>query len=120
MSEKEKKSREMLEQLEKLPPKAQERIGYMIEGALVLAESRDDRPAQPGQERMKKAPERGRRGKNDRSIDRNELAFCAGKCLVYQDVHWQSTVVRVGRSSSERGKHCGADWSITLALTIPE
>ena len=47
MSEKEKKSREMLEQLEKLPPKAQERIGYMIEGALVLAESRDDRPAQP-------------------------------------------------------------------------
>ena len=48
MSEKDKKSREMLEQLEKLPPKAQERIGYMIEGALVLAESRDDRPAQPG------------------------------------------------------------------------
>lgn len=48
MSEKEKKSREMLEQLEKLPPKAQERIGYMIEGALVLAESRDDRPDQPG------------------------------------------------------------------------
>lgn len=48
MSEKEKKSREMLEQLEKLPPKTQERIGYMIEGALVLAESRDDRPTQPG------------------------------------------------------------------------
>lgn len=47
MSEKEKKSREMLEQLEKLPPKTQERIGYMIEGALVLAESRDDHPAQP-------------------------------------------------------------------------
>lgn len=45
MSEKEKKSREMLEQLEKLPPKTQERIGYMIEGA--LAESRDDRPTQP-------------------------------------------------------------------------
>lgn len=47
MSEKEKKSREMLEQLEKLPPKTQERIGYMIEGALVLAESRDDHPATP-------------------------------------------------------------------------
>ena len=47
MSEKEKKSREMLEQLEKLPPKTQERIGYMIEGALVLAESRDDRPTTP-------------------------------------------------------------------------
>lgn len=47
MSEKEKKSREMLEQLEKLPPKTQERIGYMIEGALVLAESRDDHPTTP-------------------------------------------------------------------------
>ena len=48
MSEKEKKSREMLEQLEKLPEKAQERIGYMIEGALVLAQSRDDHTDQPG------------------------------------------------------------------------
>ena len=47
MSEKEKKSREMLEQLEKLPPKAQERIGYMIEGALVLAQSRDEAPKDP-------------------------------------------------------------------------
>ena len=47
MSEKEKKSREMLERLEKLPAKAQERIGYMIEGALVLAQSRDDHPSQP-------------------------------------------------------------------------
>ena len=47
MSEKEKKSREMLEQLEQLPEKAQERIGYMIEGALVLAQSRDDYPATP-------------------------------------------------------------------------
>lgn len=36
MSEREQKSREMMEQLEKLPPKAQERIGYMIEGALML------------------------------------------------------------------------------------
>lgn len=35
------------EQLEKLPPKAQERIGYMIEGALVLAQSREN-PPQPG------------------------------------------------------------------------
>lgn len=35
-----------LEQLEKLPPKTQERIGYMIEGALVLAESRET-PEQP-------------------------------------------------------------------------
>lgn len=47
MSEKEKKSREMLEQLEKLPPKTQERIGYMIEGALVLAESREQHPDKP-------------------------------------------------------------------------
>ena len=31
MSEKEKKSREMLEQLARLPPKTQERIGYIIE-----------------------------------------------------------------------------------------
>ena len=44
MSEKEKKSRELMEQLEKLPPKAQERIGYMIEGALVLAQSRENPP----------------------------------------------------------------------------
>ena len=41
MSEREQKSRELMEQLEKLPPKTQERIGYMIEGALVLAESRE-------------------------------------------------------------------------------
>lgn len=46
MSEREQKSRELIEQLEKLPPKAQERIGYMIEGALVLAESRET-PEQP-------------------------------------------------------------------------
>ena len=52
MSEKEKKSREMLEQLAKLPPKTQERIGYIIEGALVLAESRDEEPAEkPGPEK---------------------------------------------------------------------
>lgn len=47
MSEREQKSRELMEQLEKLPPKTQERIGYMIEGALVLAESREN-PSQPG------------------------------------------------------------------------
>ena len=46
MSEREQKSRELMEQLEKLPPKAQERIGYMIEGALVLAQSREN-PSQP-------------------------------------------------------------------------
>ena len=46
MSEREQKSRELMEQLKKLPPKAQERIGYMIEGALVLAESRET-PEQP-------------------------------------------------------------------------
>ncbi len=46
MSEREQKSRELMEQLEKLPPKTQERIGYMIEGALVLAESRET-PEQP-------------------------------------------------------------------------
>lgn len=48
MSEREQKSRELMEQLEKLPPKAQERIGYMIEGALVLAQSREN-PPQPGE-----------------------------------------------------------------------
>ena len=47
MSEREQKSRELMEQLEKLPPKAQERIGYMIEGALGLAQSREN-PPQPG------------------------------------------------------------------------
>ena len=47
MSEREQKSRELMEQLEKLPPKVQERIGYMIEGALVLAQSREN-PSQPG------------------------------------------------------------------------
>lgn len=47
MSEREKKSRELVEQLEKLPPKTRERIGYMIEGALVLAESRENQN-QPG------------------------------------------------------------------------
>lgn len=47
MSEREQNSRELMEQLEKLPPKAQERIGYMIEGALVLAQSREN-PSQPG------------------------------------------------------------------------
>ena len=46
MSEREQKSRELMEQLEKLPPKTQERIGYRIEGALVLAESRET-PEQP-------------------------------------------------------------------------
>ena len=46
MSERGQKSRELMEQLEKLPPKTQERIGYMIEGALVLAESRET-PEQP-------------------------------------------------------------------------
>ena len=46
MSEREQKSRELMEQLEKLPPKTQERIGYMIEGALVLAGSRET-PEQP-------------------------------------------------------------------------
>ena len=46
MSERVQKSRELMEQLEKLPPKTQERIGYMIEGALVLAESRET-PEQP-------------------------------------------------------------------------
>lgn len=36
----------------KLPPKTQERIGYIIEGALVLAESRDEEPAEkPGPEK---------------------------------------------------------------------
>ena len=44
--------REMLEQMAKLPPKTQERIGYIIEGALVLAESRDEEPAEkPGPEK---------------------------------------------------------------------
>ena len=36
----------------KMTPKTQERIGYIIEGALVLAESRDEEPAEkPGPEK---------------------------------------------------------------------
>lgn len=41
MSEKEKDTRELMEKLKKLPEKTQERIGFMIEGAALVSESRD-------------------------------------------------------------------------------
>lgn len=39
MSEKENDTKKMLETLRKLPEKAQEKIGYMIEGAALVSES---------------------------------------------------------------------------------
>ena len=73
MSEKEKKSREMLEQLAKLPPKTQERIGYIIEGALVLAESRDEEPAaKPGPENEPSQSPRGRQLPREGELWRTE------------------------------------------------
>lgn len=44
MSEKEMDTRRMIEQLKKLPEKAQERIGYMIEGAHLVHDNRVDDP----------------------------------------------------------------------------
>lgn len=44
MSEKEMDTRRMIEQLKKLPEKAQERIGYMIEGAHLVHDNRADDP----------------------------------------------------------------------------
>lgn len=44
MSEKEKNARWMAEQLQKLPEKVQERIGYMIEGARLVHDDRVDDP----------------------------------------------------------------------------
>lgn len=41
MSEKEKDARELLEKLKKLPEHAQEKIGYMIEGAALVTSDRD-------------------------------------------------------------------------------
>lgn len=42
MSEKEKDTRELVEKLKKLPTKTQERIGFMIEGAALVSESREN------------------------------------------------------------------------------
>lgn len=44
MSEKEKNARWMAEQLQKLPEKVQERIGYMIDGARLVHDDREDEP----------------------------------------------------------------------------
>lgn len=44
MSEKEMDTRRMIEQLKKLPEKVQERIGYMIEGARLVHDDREDEP----------------------------------------------------------------------------
>ena len=41
MSRKEADARRMVEQLRKLPYRAQERIGYIIEGALLLSDERN-------------------------------------------------------------------------------
>lgn len=41
MSDKENRSRNLLEQLEKLPEKAQEQIGYVIQGAALVTEARE-------------------------------------------------------------------------------
>ena len=44
MSEKEMDTRRMVEQLRKLPEKFQERVGYMIEGAHLVHDNREDDP----------------------------------------------------------------------------
>lgn len=44
MSEKEKEMREMVETLRKLPDHAQEKIGYMIEGAALVSGAHEDEP----------------------------------------------------------------------------
>lgn len=41
MSDKENRSRNLLEQLEKLPEKAQEQIGHVIQGAALVTEARE-------------------------------------------------------------------------------
>lgn len=48
MSEKEKEMREMVETLRKLPEKAQEKIGYMIEGAALVSAAHEDEPKKDG------------------------------------------------------------------------
>ena len=48
MSEKEKDARELLEKLKKLPEHAQERIGYMIEGAALVSGAHEDEPKKDG------------------------------------------------------------------------
>lgn len=48
MSEKEKDTRKMLETLRKLPEKAQEKIGYVIEGAALVSGVHEDAPKKDG------------------------------------------------------------------------
>lgn len=48
MSEKEKEMREMVETLRKLPDHAQEKIGYMIEGAALVSGTHEDEPKKDG------------------------------------------------------------------------
>lgn len=52
MSEKELEARKMAEQIKKLPPQAQERIGYIIQGAALTAANHEaQRDAEPQDER---------------------------------------------------------------------
>lgn len=48
MSEKENETKKMLETLRKLPKKAQEKIGYMIEGAALVSGAHEDEPKKDG------------------------------------------------------------------------
>ena len=48
MSEKEKEMREMVETLRKLPDHAQEKIGYMIEGAALVSGAHEEEPKKDG------------------------------------------------------------------------
>jgi hypothetical protein len=48
MSEKENDTKKMLETLRKLPEKAQEKIGYMIEGAALVSGAHEDEPKKDG------------------------------------------------------------------------
>ena len=48
MSEKEKEMREMVETLRKLPDHAQEKIGYMIEGAALVSGAHEDESKKDG------------------------------------------------------------------------
>ena len=48
MSEKEKDARELLEKPKKLPEHAQEKIGYMIEGAALVSGAHEDKPKKDG------------------------------------------------------------------------
>ena len=48
MSDKENRSRNLLKQLEKLPEKAQEQIGYVIQGATLVTEAHEKETKKDG------------------------------------------------------------------------